>query len=110
MAQQTATAERVTSTLTAQGFVLSERGLRRSGGQLIILSAAEIASPLPEILALIYDTFQLDVAPYTRYRSTGTALLAEGTGSGGGSSNTGIDGGAPDSNFTSTTPIEGGTP
>ena len=108
MVDRTATLEHTTATLTAQGYQLSERGLKRTGGQVIVLSAAEIAAPTPEILALIYDTFQLDVAPYTRYRSTGTALLQEGSGSGG--ANTGIDGGAPDSNYTGTTPIDGGTP
>ncbi len=38
------------------------------------LTAAQIASPTPAILASTGTTFALDVAPYTRYVSNGTSL------------------------------------
>lgn len=38
------------------------------------LSAAQIASPTPAILASTGTMFALNVAPYTRYYSNGTVL------------------------------------
>ncbi len=47
----------------------------------IPLTAAEIASPNAAILADTNAVYMLNVAPYTRWRSTGTALtpMADGT-------------------------------
>ena len=44
----------------------------------IVISAAEQASPTPAMIANIFATYQLNVAPYTRYRSDGTNIVAEG--------------------------------
>lgn len=41
----------------------------------ISLTAGEIASPSAAVLANVWATFQLNVAPFTRYRSTGSALV-----------------------------------
>lgn len=41
----------------------------------ITLTAAEIASPTAAQIANVFATFQLDVAPFTRYRSNGTTLV-----------------------------------
>lgn len=40
------------------------------------LSAAQIASPSAAMLADLNATFQLNVAPYSRYRSDGNALIS----------------------------------
>lgn len=45
---------------------------------LITISAAEQAAPTAAMLANIWCTYQLDTAPYTRYRSDGTNIIAEG--------------------------------
>lgn len=39
------------------------------------LSTAQINAPAPQILADLNATFQLDEAPYSRYRSDGTQLV-----------------------------------
>lgn len=44
----------------------------------ITLTAAQIASPDAATLANIWATYQLDVSPYTRYRSNGVALVGVG--------------------------------
>lgn len=44
----------------------------------IVITAAEQAAPTAAMLANIWCTYQLDVAPYTRYRSDGTNIVAEG--------------------------------
>lgn len=44
----------------------------------ITITAAEQAAPTAAMLANIWATYQLDVSPYTRYRSDGAALVAEG--------------------------------
>jgi hypothetical protein len=44
----------------------------------IVITAAEQAAPTAAMIANIFATFQLDVAPYTRYRSDGTNMIAEG--------------------------------
>jgi hypothetical protein len=44
----------------------------------IVLTAAQIAAPDSATLANIFATFQLDEAPFTRYRSNGTALVGVG--------------------------------
>jgi hypothetical protein len=44
----------------------------------IVLTAAEIASPTADQLADTASTYQLNVAPYTRYQSSGTALAPLG--------------------------------
>lgn len=44
----------------------------------IVITAAEQAAPTAAMLANIFATFQLDVVPYTRYRSDGTNMIAEG--------------------------------
>lgn len=44
----------------------------------ITITAGEQAAPTAAMLANIFATFQLNVAPYTRYRSDGSALVAEG--------------------------------
>ena len=41
------------------------------------LKAAELAAPTAEILSTTNVTYQLDVAPYTRWRSDGTKLIQE---------------------------------
>ena len=48
------------------------------------LTAAQIASPTTEMLADLNATFQLNVAPYTRWRSDGTTLVSlDNSGEGG---------------------------
>ena len=42
----------------------------------VLLSAAQIAAPDPLIIADTHSTFQLNVAPYTRYQSDGTELIS----------------------------------
>lgn len=42
------------------------------------LSAAQIAAPTPEMLADLNATFQLNVAPYSRFYSDGTQLIPVG--------------------------------
>jgi len=42
------------------------------------LTAAQIASPTAAMLADLNATYRLNVAPYTRYQSTGTALVEAG--------------------------------
>jgi hypothetical protein len=42
----------------------------------IDLTAAQIAAPTAAMLADLNATFRLNVAPYTRYQSTGTALVS----------------------------------
>jgi hypothetical protein len=54
-------------------------------GDIIFINAASIAAPTAAILGNITATYALDVAPYTRYQSTGTALVAAGGGGGSGS-------------------------
>jgi hypothetical protein len=81
MSHEVASAERTESVLTAQGWELKTRWLKPVSGRIVRLTAAQIATPTAEMLDLIFDTFALDVAPYTRYRSTGTALIPEGGGS-----------------------------
>lgn len=44
----------------------------------ISITAGEQAAPTAAQLANIWATYQLNVAPYTRYRSDGSALVAEG--------------------------------
>lgn len=44
----------------------------------ITITAGEQASPTAAMLANIWATYQLNVAPYTRYRSDGSALILEG--------------------------------
>lgn len=44
----------------------------------ISITAGEVAGPSAAQLANIWCTYQLDVAPYTRYRSDGTSIIAEG--------------------------------
>ena len=41
------------------------------------LTAAQIASPTAAMIADLNATYRLNVAPYTRYRSTGSALVIE---------------------------------
>lgn len=42
------------------------------------LTAAQIASPTAAMLADLNATYRLNVAPYTRYQSSGTALVEAG--------------------------------
>lgn len=44
----------------------------------ITITAGEQAAPTAAMLANIWGTYQLNVAPYTRYRSDGTNIVAEG--------------------------------
>lgn len=44
----------------------------------ITITAGEVAAPTAAQLANIWATYQLNVAPYTRYRSDGTSIIAEG--------------------------------
>lgn len=44
----------------------------------ITITAGEQAAPTAAMLANIWCTYQLNVAPYTRYRSDGTNIIAEG--------------------------------
>lgn len=44
----------------------------------IVITAGEQAAPTAAMLANIWCTYQLNVAPYTRYRSDGTSIVAEG--------------------------------
>lgn len=44
----------------------------------VSITAGEVASPTAAQIANIYCTYQLNVAPYTRYRSDGTNIIAEG--------------------------------
>lgn len=69
-------------------------GMRNLGGQgpdaiigPVLLTAAQIASPPAVLLADTSSTFQLNVAPFTRYYSSGIALVQIG-GTGGGTINT----------------------
>lgn len=41
----------------------------------ITLTAGEIAAPTAAQLANVFATYQLNVAPYTRYHSDGSALV-----------------------------------
>jgi hypothetical protein len=52
-------------------------------GMIATLTAAEIASPSLGILADVRTTYMLNVAPYTRYRSDGSALVSLGSGGAG---------------------------
>jgi hypothetical protein len=56
-------------------------------GMIATLTAAEIADPSIGILADVRTTYMLNVAPYTRYRSDGTALVSLGSGGGAGATN-----------------------
>lgn len=47
-----------------------------ASSQIVQITAAQVASPSAAILANLNATYQLNVAPYTRYYSTGTALAA----------------------------------
>lgn len=53
------------------------------------LSAAQIASPTPAMVADLNATYRLNVAPYTRYQSNGNDLVAVGGGGSGDGSNIG---------------------
>ena len=44
----------------------------------VLVTAAQIANPSPLMIADTQSTFQLNVAPYTRYQSDGTELLSLG--------------------------------
>ena len=44
----------------------------------VSITAGEVAAPTAAQIANIYCTYQLNVAPYTRYRSDGTSIIAEG--------------------------------
>lgn len=44
----------------------------------VVITAGEQAAPTAAMLANIWCTYQLDTAPYTRYRSDGTNIIAEG--------------------------------
>ncbi len=49
--------------------------------RIIVLSQAEIDAPTAAVLADYSATYMLDEAPYTRYVSTGSALITTGAGS-----------------------------
>jgi len=49
-------------------------------GGLTVLTAAQIAAPTSDQLANLNATYQLNVSPYTRYQSNGTALVPMGGG------------------------------
>ncbi|MDO8547858.1 MAG: hypothetical protein Q7R68_10945 [Nitrospirales bacterium] len=51
----------------------------------IQLTDAQIDAPTADMLADIQSTYALNVAPYTRYRSTGSVLQPLGSDAGGGS-------------------------
>ena len=53
-----------------------------NGGSVTILTAGQIASPTADQLANTVGTYQLNVTPYTRYQSNGTALVPMGGGGG----------------------------
>jgi hypothetical protein len=42
----------------------------------ITVTAGEAAAPTAAMLANVWATYQLNVAPYTRYQSTGSAFVA----------------------------------
>lgn len=44
----------------------------------ISITAGEVSSPSAAQLANIWCTYQLNVSPYTRYRSDGASIVAEG--------------------------------
>lgn len=44
----------------------------------ISITAGEVAAPSAAQLANIHCTYQLNVSPFTRYRSDGAAIIAEG--------------------------------
>ncbi len=45
----------------------------------IDITAAQIAAPTPAMIADLNATYRLSVAPYTRYQSNGTTLIALGS-------------------------------
>lgn len=65
---------------------------------LVLCSAAQIASPTAAMLADQRATFQLRTAPFTRYRTNGTALVELGSGGGGGASSFAELSGSPTDN------------
>lgn len=50
------------------------------GDDLVIVSASDVASPTPDMLADTKAVYQLNVAPFTRYQSDGASLVALGVG------------------------------
>lgn len=44
----------------------------------VVITAAQQAAPTADLLANIWCTYQLDVSPFTRYRSNGVALVGVG--------------------------------
>lgn len=55
---------------------LRENASTVSPPDVIFVTAAQIASPTVAMLASTGSTFALNVAPYTRYYSNGSALVA----------------------------------
>jgi hypothetical protein len=61
-----------------QWVTVADTPAAAAGTTPITITAAEQAAPTAAMLANIWCTYQLDVAPYTRYRSDGTNIVAEG--------------------------------
>lgn len=66
------------STPSGQWVSVADTPAASAGLTPITITAAEQASPTAAMLANIWATYQLNVSPYTRYRSDGSALVAEG--------------------------------
>jgi hypothetical protein len=64
-----------------KGDIIGVRNFKANGNDLrplpIALTAAQIAAPSADMLAANKYTYALDVAPFTRHRSNGTAFLAQ---------------------------------
>ncbi len=59
-------------------IVTADTPAAAAGTTPITITAGEQAAPTAEMLANIWCTYQLNVAPYTRYRSDGVSIIAEG--------------------------------
>jgi hypothetical protein len=78
--------------LTPSGFVADAY---TEDPNIILLSAAQIASPSVAVLRNVTATFQLVVSPFTRYRSDGTQLVLLGEGGSGSPIGETVGGGIP---------------
>lgn len=61
-----------------QWVTATDQPAAAAGTTPISITAGEQAAPTAAMLANIWCTYQLNVAPYTRYRSDGTSIIAEG--------------------------------
>jgi hypothetical protein len=65
------------------GFLNRELAeISRSTQAVLPLTAAQIADPSPAMLANVDAVYRLNVSPYTRYTSNGTALISGASGAG----------------------------